>query len=814
MAEAVIRTTGGWGLQSLQLGVNELASSLVIGKHVGSILTRSDDARIFDIIENRYDVHVRQLPVWLDNVEFKRDAKMFGEAMRPIKIERILEDVHIGQLQGFATFVTLCTRYVLSTPDIQSTIYDCLQAGLCGCLHRGDLEQTTLSYNIKPLITHFVQACKDADADSKQSQDARSWMAQLAHVAAFPFRSKTLPTRDQKAVRSMLCDMFDRDQSIADTSAKLHGSSSTSASLPSIGARVHDTMLISVAYVALAAAANGAGIVVQVMKANSIESFPKGRDIDHNTFAVRLWLTKPPEPIISVLRYSNGESSPDGSTGSQTTESLSKDVPRNYTVFGGSHEIAIAVANEFRYEAMYVTSSREHAITTLWSEGVEFAQNQLRWKPSGHFFTGSSVVGEFNPSNNSSEPLRWKVVAQQANAELAPQAVALSKALNIDADRLSFISRSIAAIVHNVHFLDTYTNRAGDVESDFRAALRLVVVAINVGLLHTITHSSGDTCNSYALSIDSVRRFPEPGILWNLLSSALGVSGIGQHKILWGASTLWGGATQESQGHAAVKGTVVGIVAPHCTVIMDILRDPEQFARSPTEAHMLMVCRGSVPMLPRSRHTGFVQTRTTEDERRRRTLPARDITNGATRRGSSVSNELIVTFEPVISDPSYGTFCCWCGGTLIYELNPLTVLKNLAEDFETKDADLRGRRALTAFTGKEADDVIARLERDVQESIDGRETRSAASEGQKSAFPLPPVWLAQEELLAGGNFNGDPRLVLFDAHGISSWLVCAAGAVDESSMTMVWHGNVRELLAYWKGKWLPSGLWVLIRDAV
>ena len=342
--------------------------------------------------------------------------------------------------------------------------------------------------------------------------------------------------------------------------------------------------------------------------------------------------------------------------------------------------------------------------------------------------------------------------------------------------------------------------------------MRLVVIAINVGLLHTVAHSAEDTCNSYALSIEGIRSPPGSGALWSLLASALSSSGVGHHKILWAASTLWGGATQKSQGHAVVDGSIVGIVAPHCTVIMDILRDPEQFAKSPTQVPLLMVCRGSVPMLPRSRHTGFVQTRTTDDESRRRALPAGDIKKGDRRQGRPMSNELIVTFEPVISDPSYGTFCCWYGGALVYELNPLTVLKNLSEDFKTKDEELRARRAVRVPTGKEAEDMIARLEEDVHQSINRKETPRAANDDENTAEPMEMIWLAQEELLAGGRFNTSPNLVLFDAHGISSWLICAAGAVDDSSKAVVWRGNVRELLAYWKGKGPLTNLWVLIRD--
>ena len=805
MAEAVIKTTGRWGLQSLQLGVNEIASAIVIGKHVGSVLTRSDDARIFDIIETRYHVHVRQLPVWLDKVEFSRDATLFGHGMRQIKADKIMEDVHISQLQGFTTFVTLCTRYVLSTPDIQSIIYECLQNGLCGCLNRGELEKDTLPYNIKPLVIHFVQACLDADADSNQSQDARTWMAQLAHLAEYPFRSKGIPARSKQAVKSMLCDMFNRNESIQDIVANLDRNSFPAASYHPIGNRVHDTMHIDAAYAALAATANGANVVVQAMKARSTECFPSGRDIEQETFVVRLWLTKPPENIMGVLRYSNQDSLSEHNADTRTTDTPDENVPRHYTVFGGSQEVAISVANRLGFKAKYMTMSRENAVMMLWSEGMKLAYNQLQWKIHEHHFT----PGSLRPlaSENHSNPLKWKLIVPETT-ELAPQAVTLTKALAFAAPGLVPISRLLAAVVHKLHLLDSYTSGGDDLESDLLAAMRFVAIATSIGLLHTSTRLAGDNCNSYALSIDSVDQNPKGG-LWAFLTSALSYFGVGQHEILWAASTLWGGATLESQGRAVVDGAVMGIVAPHCTVIMDILRDPESFASNLAQVPQLMVCRGSVPMLPRSQHTGFVQTKTTEDENSRRAAQARGVQNKSRRQGAPMSNELIVAFEPAVSDPSYGTFCCWCGGVLTYELNPLTVLKNLSEDFKLNQNNIRATRRFLDIKGKEADEIIAHLERNVDRCIGAG---LPPSDDQNGPSSLQMIWLSQEELLRGGRLDTGHSLVLFEAHGIPSWLVCAAGAVDESAKVSIWCGNIRDLLAFFKDEWIPGNVWILIRN--
>ena len=50
------------GLQQLQLGFNEVASALVIGKIVGSLFTRHADAEIFSVMEKQYEVRLKAIP--------------------------------------------------------------------------------------------------------------------------------------------------------------------------------------------------------------------------------------------------------------------------------------------------------------------------------------------------------------------------------------------------------------------------------------------------------------------------------------------------------------------------------------------------------------------------------------------------------------------------------------------------------------------------------------------------------------------------------------------------------------------------------
>ncbi|KAI9704557.1 MAG: hypothetical protein M1820_005470 [Bogoriella megaspora] len=808
----IISAASGWALQGLQFGVNEIASSIVISKQVGSVFSRSDDAKILDVIEARYGVHVRKLPEWLDKVDFSRNARLFGQKMRHVEVEKIMEDVYLSQLQGIATFITLCTRYVLPTADIQSTICECLQ-GMGGFLTSSDLEDASLPYNIKPLILRFVEACRDADSDSKQSRDARSWMAELAHVAAHPWRSKRVPTRDKRAVDSMLCDLFNRDQAIEDAVRRINRFQHPTGSFDPIGSRVHNTLHINVAYVAVAAAANGADVAVQVMRADSAEIFPRNCDIGQNTFVVRLWLTKPPENVIGVLRYSNGDTVAEPETDSATEGTSDQESAKGYAVFGGSREIALYTAERLGYDARYVTGAKENAVMALWSAGQDLADN-LRWVVKGQ---GAQLRSR--QTTPSGEPLRLGLdISEIETQSLMPQAVPLAGALERAIPELKEgrpVMRAVAAAVHRVHLLDTYVVEENICRDDFLAAMRLVLISIAVGLLQKTTHSTDGTCNSYVMSVDSLDGSRDGalkgGALQSLVPAALSFFGIGHHQVLWAASTLWGGATQQSQGHAVINKTAVGVVAPHCTVIMDVIRDPELFAMYSMQVPLLMVCRGSVPMLPRSRHTGFVQTGVNEDENRRLAQTGLVIRGPRKRVGLPMTNELIVTFEPVISDSSYGTFCFWYGGALIHELNPLTIMRNLAEDFAMRIGDVGMVRPIKEFSKDEANAIIARLQGDVERSIGDEPVDNHSQRGNDDPSTLAAIWLAQEDLLEGVRLNTGESVVFFDAHGIPSWLVCAAGVVDQP-LPLVWRGNVRDLLALMKDKPLPKTTWVLIRD--
>ena len=217
----------------------------------------------------------------------------------------------------------------------------------------------------------------------------------------------------------------------------------------------------------------------------------------------------------------------------------------------------------------------------------------------------------------------------------------------------------------------------------FAKAMEFVSIAIAVGLLQASTFAPAKDINFYALQQGAICR---NGALKEFLPVAC-TEGLSHQKLLWAAATLWDGASADSQGGIAVGDRVMGILAPHCTIVLEILRDPISFARSRMSGPMLVLLRGSMPLLPRSARSGFVLAADVAHISR---VPfdcglkanAIDVSElpdslaGSER--LNPENELVITIEPNIeSGSSASVFCGWFAGDLNFELDPLVTFNNL-----------------------------------------------------------------------------------------------------------------------------------------
>ncbi len=148
-------------------------------------------------------------------------------------------------------------------------------------------------------------------------------------------------------------------------------------------------------------------------------------------------------------------------------------------------------------------------------------------------------------------------------------------------------------------------------------AMRFVLIAMAVGSLHTLAGSPVSSSPSldnkathmYALNTGSLtaRAGDRIGDLSGFISRAFSRGwGLRARTLLWAVAQVWGRVSYESQRRSVSSDRILGIVAPRCTGILEMIRDPIKFACDGLRGKLLSIYRGSVPMLPREPSTGCV----------------------------------------------------------------------------------------------------------------------------------------------------------------------------------------------------------------
>lgn len=277
-------------------------------------------------------------------------------------------------------------------------------------------------------------------------------------------------------------------------------------------------------------------------------------------------------------------------------------------------------------------------------------------------------------------PPRIRLLDHDNAISIPPELDSLIDVLNTLDERLDPLARAIAVIIHEVYHYSEYPISKFGL---FAKAMEFVSIAIAVGLLQASTFAPAKDINFYALQQGAICR---NGALKEFLPVAC-TEGLSHQKLLWAAATLWGGASADSQGGIAVGNWVMGIVAPHCTIVLEILRDPISFARSRMSGPMLVLLRGSMPLLPRSARSGFVLAADVAHNSRKpfdcslkaNAIDLFDLRGSLAGIGRiNPENELVITIEPNIeSGSSASVFCGWFAGDLNFELDPLVTFNNL-----------------------------------------------------------------------------------------------------------------------------------------
>ena len=720
------------GLQQVQFGFNEVASALVIGKIVGTVFTRHNDAEVFNILEKNYEVHLKAIPDWMTSFKFSRAGVIHGQGMRRLNCTGLMDSVDVESLQGFASIVVLCCRYVMSTSVIVGLLEEFLGWGQ-EAIYPGKLGEpgTRLSLPLKALLGNFVRATIDSDANSQQAANVMIGMADLANKVGVSTRLGFASRRAHHQNRLFISKIM----------GDLKPTEGVEDGLPREPSQcIEHTLSMATASIALAAAENGADVSVQCITPNGITTVPP-RPISSKApkFVLRLWLRQPPLEISNFLCYAEAkEKGEEDGSGAQ-------DGIYSTIIFGGNMEIALNVGQAIGYgdqELGGLDKARiKQRLYDLWMKGVRKG-NCLKLEVEGSSFD----------RHRESEPLpppRIRLMDHEDAVPIPPQLDSLIDVLNTLDERLDPLARAIAIIIHDVYCYREYPK---DQSGLFAKAMELVSIAISVGLLQALTFAPAKDIEFYALQQDAIRR---NGALKEFLPVAC-AEGFNHQTLLWAAATLWGGASSDSQGGVVVGNRVMGIVAPHCTIALEILRDPISFARSRMSGPILVLLRGSMPVLPRSARSGFVLAADVTHIPREPfdcglKANAIDLSNlprslaGAGR--LNPQNELIITIEPNIESGSSATvFCGWYAGDLNFELDPLAAFNNLIR-------------------------------------------RRPSSKLTHVAHPGNCAVMSMIDLIAISQFQLANGRAVFNTHSDPAWLLVAAGCAKDGS-AVVFQGSI------------------------
>ena len=682
-------------LVTLGLGVNEVASSLLIAKHLGSVFSQTDDARLFQILESQFHVRIRYVPTWLQNVVLERTTPIHGAKMRIIAGFRAMQTAVLGRLEGIATLVVLLARSVESKRVIASLLENLILGGMGSIVDRGDLDRSNLPYNFKPLLESFVQATLDCDSDSAQYRDLRTLLTTLA-MEVGPLQNCVSLKRRSNAILHAMSEILGGATMSEEQERQWSAKNLDDFRPPKDQVRVHHTVDITSAYIALAANANGADCVVDIMTGvDKCKRIPAGYKNTLNTFIVTLWACQPPAEIAGILRFASTIESRNYLSQQSPEDRDSED---GTTVFGGDLEISNLVAQEVNYKGGRLHDREQQmAAASLWKKGSQMAE-KYRW-----------VVKK---AERWSYPLRFLLKASTATESTDAAVSGLVKAFVNKHHQLKSIAPALAMAVHDIYGYTDYKQN-DDQDEEWIAAMMIVAVALAVKSLESTTEFSQSMSNKssrFAFNLSTLR--PSGGI-HQLLLQAFTQEGVSHQRLLWAAATIWGGASLKTQGYTVVDDSVMGIKAPECTVILEMLCDPLSFFQSGISGKLFRICYGAVPMLPRDPKSGFLKSDPPSSGRdptpivslASSTFPIsfsrearRTPINSAATDGISYDAygpllpDLVITFEPVITDPSRGLFCAWYVGNLAFEISPGMVfgnsLKRISDnwkpDFRTK----------------------------------------------------------------------------------------------------------------------------------
>lgn len=732
----VVSSTANQLLQ-VQFGVNEIASAITVGNYVGSVFTRTHDAKIYDVLAKQYSLFVRTLPPHLRTVDFNRTGTVLGANQRSMNLKNTFGAVEITSLEGLATFLILLLRLVETKADILVYVKQLLK-GKFGLVHGGKLsdldeEKVSLPFSMKPLQSH-INAVLDADRNSTKYADWVNWMAELYTIVGPGVDLMKASQYSHRNFRRFIEALF---------GGQLRGSTGD----PSGAQCRFDTLSLGTAAMCLAALSNGANVTLAVVRGDGKIMVPERRPriTTERPFEVFLWLTEPPEGVASIINR--------GSKRNSREDSMQRSLP----IFGGDAELSQLVACDITCDLP------PDEILVLWRKALDNG-GDAEWESCSR----NNYITAFNIRLSTS------FLQTEIDANLEP----LSKTFYSGprSDRTHLLARKIAVIYHEVYQSRNYSSMDPMRRSQAIKAMELIAGAFAVGCIKSLISNSSEGLSVFAWTLYTDGARSDSG-RYNKLAEMLVNGGVSLPEILVLVGKIWGGLDSSSRLDPEFSGTgqslggqvpVMGIVCPHKTVLLNILHDPRLIAEHVCAKGLVSVFAGSNPLLPQD-PLGYIWASELSSHQNLipDTLPSI----------VALEDRWIFTTEPFIENNGRlcVVLCAWNSGDVVFQLNPAEVLSNLIRCRSLRVARIEVRQ--DSFEKKTGFRTI---------------TRDDVYSGLKLLAPMPDMISVVEsnkniefQIICAGHFSYSKALLIFDEAEADEIRQKRVSAQDISSFDVV-----------------------------
>ncbi|MCJ1457227.1 hypothetical protein MMC28_007594 [Mycoblastus sanguinarius] len=640
-------TFSGFGhLIQHSFGANEISSMLTIGKAIGSVVTRQSDASIFGPLAVEYGIRVTQIPSWLSKVQFDRKGTILGDRQRQVPVPNTLANVDIFSIEGVATFLILILRYVESPTDIIEDVedllrgdYDIISGGTLQLRNApvvaGEAQKKSLPFSLRGALRSFINGVIDADAVSPQRHKCMVLMGQLMNLlssnSSLVSSLKYVKMEHQKLLELLLSSPPPDGQ---------------------VREKCFNTLSAGTAMIGLAAAANGANVIVECVRESGTTQLDVPSRLStysQDPLIVRLWLMQPPTTLIHEIR----SDFKDFLTNAEDDPNL-----HSLPVYGGMLEIATHVSTQLGCDL-----SPEEALA-LWHGGLSVGREAL--------WTAKSTTA----NKHVSFAFANEFLESELVASIGPLADGYYRVPR--GDRRHQLARKAACVLHQIFNYSDYRSFG---ELRFKTSLDLIIIALFVGSLESLISNRGKRLLSYAWMIDCKQTLG--------VAERCACNGLSHRQLVIQAARVWGGVTHvepldlDQPGSSAANDVdVVGMVCPQIIFLCNIVLDPKEMARIGIAKGFMSWFEGSSPILPREQDSGFILAGKPPYSRpylcigADKPLPPELVGDDD---NEEAFDALLFSAEPSKSSRGVLTIvlCVWHLGDLMMVLDPFVVLTNL-----------------------------------------------------------------------------------------------------------------------------------------